>query len=426
KLLEQAVKKKHKDDMVVGIYRNSVQGLNQYERQLKDIREYKHAIQEATEVCKSGKETKMFVQKENRGMGRVHPLTESQKKMFQERFGYDDKDFLEITKNGYDENAEVEPTYYGTVKVKDIANAESQVNILKENQISQLREAANKIEQEQFATVSEMAKEQNRRSFEQLGIELYEKNKAMKKQHHDAEDLYFAIENLWADKYGSTPTELLDVISQAREGMKKGLVNKYNFSEKKAEEIAKNSVRATFDTGHLNMWKKYFKRNQGESDEQFHKRFDAWALNETKKLVDAEVIGNIHLADNFGYDDDHLTLGQGNVPIQEYLKLFDEGKGNKKITGRIAVEGFDDSGERHGVREAWKTSGTQIFKSQQATQRWTDPTFGGSFSSKGTVDYGFGGLNAHTTGYYNKPNFIFGKYVPDREDWAPWSDTGLE
>ena len=32
------------------------------------------------------------------------------------------------------------------------------------------------------------------------------------------------------------------------------------------------------------------------------------------------IIGHVHIADNFGYYDEHLTPGEGNVPVEEFMK----------------------------------------------------------------------------------------------------------
>jgi hypothetical protein len=423
-ILEKAAKKKFVDDQKVNLVQQANQNLNSMNRQVSEIKMIKGGLERAKKRIEEENLDKVYILKDlRRGSAKV--LTE---KELAPR-GLDYEDVIEFNKKGVDDNAEFEGIYLGDVKVKDLANREKESQLSRASFISQVKDRFDKLERD-YETISDYAAEQNKNSMGQLGMELYEKNRQLeqkaKKEGRKHEQLYFAIENIFPEHHGAHPEELLKTINDSRKAMEEQLKEQYKMDSEKAKKIAENSIKATFDTGHLHMWKKYFKRKEGdkrkekESDDSWDKRFNEWALNETKKLIKAGVIGNVHLADNFGFDDDHLTLGQGNVPIKEYMKMFDKAISEGKITGKFSVEGFDDSGERHGVHEAWKTTGTQIFKGQQATERWTNPSAGGTYDSS------FSRLDQSTTGYYNKPSFIFGKYSPDKDEWSPWSDTMLE
>jgi len=339
-----------------------------------------------------------------------------------------DNDYQEIKKGSTIKDIEnlgfnINCFHSGDVRVNQVENKLRELELEKESakhNIKQEFDKLNDTKSPKYYTMTDFALEQNKKSFEQLGIELYEKNKALRKRNPDARDMYFAVENLFPEKHGAHPDELIKIIGDARQAMSEKLKQTYKLDDKKAKEVAENSIKATFDTGHLHMWKRYFKRNEKESEEKFNERFNQWALSQTQKLIEKKMIGNVHLADNFGYDDDHVTLGQGTVPIKEYMEMFDKARYEGKMTGKFAVEGFDDSKERHGVHEAWKQSGVDVFKSQMATDRWVNLEETSGRPAK------FYNRNDSYLGNGHKPYFIFGKYSPDPEDWAPWDGMGLE
>ncbi|MGM5483701.1 MAG: hypothetical protein ACQER9_02165 [Nanobdellota archaeon] len=427
--LEQAAKHKFLEDKKGQLSMNYYQQMTRIARENTDFGKIKDAYDDAREKINKGK--KIYFVEDTQGHRQL-VYTEDEINRMKNSGNQREMDHAELIQNESQpiqnkeqlDNFRVNDFYQGYV---NISEAKDRLKAAKANEAtikSQMKYEFSKLEenekaQNQMATISEYAKEKTEKSFASLGKELYHKNQAMKKNNKEAKDMYFAIENLFPEKYGAHPDELLDVIDDARKSMKKALVNE-NVDKKEADKIAKKSIKATFDTGHLHMWKKYFKRKEGESEKKFDERFNKWAKKQTKKLIDKGVIGNIHLADNFGYDDDHVTPGQGNVPLKDYMKMFDEAKEKGKITGKIAVEGFEEGGGSHGVHEAWKSSGVQVFRGQVATDAWVNPE-----SSAGS-SYTFGDRHDmyHTNIY--KPSFVFGKYSPDQEEWGPWSETSLE
>ena len=67
----------------------------------------------------------------------------------------------------------------------------------------------------------------------------------------------------------------------------------------------KKFIGATWDMGHINMLKK-----QGFTNKEI--------IRETKKI--APYVKHVHITDNFGFDDSHLSPGMGNVPIKKVMK----------------------------------------------------------------------------------------------------------
>lgn len=315
---------------------------------------------------------------------------------------------------------EISTLYQGKVKFGDVDTRLEQTEAFKQSVYSQFRSEFEKLRDKNVDTVSHFALEKAKESYTDLAMEAYQRNQTLLKKNPKANKIHLAIENLFPERYGAHPEELLKIIQESRKNMAQKLTDQHKVKNlKEGMKVANETIKATFDTGHLNMWKKYFRYKEGESPEDRDKKFQKWALEQTKKLVDSGVIGNIHMADNFGYGDDHLAVGQGNVPIKEYMEMFDKAKGDGKISGKIAVEGGFDEGQS-GVHEAWKQTGVQVFRSQAATDAWVNPE-GSSGAS-----YGYQNFNNNYLGNYNKPAFIFGKYSPDQNEWAPWSETTLE
>jgi hypothetical protein len=85
-------------------------------------------------------------------------------------------------------------------------------------------------------------------------------------------------------------------------------------SERQANNEASNHIKATFDIAHANLWKRYF---TGKEEDYWE-----WYSEQVKKLQDEGVLGHIHVNDNFGYADEHVAPGQGNLPIKELVEKF--------------------------------------------------------------------------------------------------------
>lgn len=168
---------------------------------------------------------------------------------------------------------------------------------------------------------------------------------------------------------------------------------------KKAEQLAQEHIKATLDIGHLNLWRKYFRPSEkAKTPEDVDKEFKEWVKKEIKKLNKEKIIGHVHLADNFGYDDEHLTLGHGNAPIKEFIKLMEEA-------------GIDDWIIETG-------SFNPLTGWSEALQYLGSPIYGVTPMSFANV------MNAHAG--YNQPiYYIAGAYAPSN-DWTLWSGVPFE
>ena len=257
---------------------------------------------------------------------------------------------------------------------------------------------------EQLKTLEEYGLEQTGQALARLADEAMTKSEQARKMRNpdeDWEDLYIAPENWNPQEYGSHPQELLRIVQAGREEFKKKLENKHKiYDKKKQDELAKKHIKTTFDIGHLNMWRSMLERKEEESEEEFQNRFNNWVKGHLEELHQEEAIGHLHLTDNFGYDDEHLSLGQGNAPVKEFVKWMQE-------------RGYDDFIIEPGsfnpttiMPDGWSYLGA-------APQRRFGPE-GGWRSQR----------MAHA-GLYQNPNYIVGSYVPSNE-WTLWTGVPLE
>ncbi len=219
--------------------------------------------------------------------------------------------------------------------------------------------------------------------------------------------LFVAPENVFPEMgYGSHPEELITIVEKARERMAQKLIEQ-GYDKKTAEKEAEEHIKATIDTEHLGMWKRYLKRKPGESEQDFEKRFEKWYKTQLKKLADKNIIGHVHLADGFGYGHGNLPVGDAGLPIKtavEYLK-------EKGYEGKFLSEGYGDP-ERQ-LTAAWEYFGSPIYRVYTGTptaapsSSWTDIQ-GSYLSRKGS-----------------SANYIFGDYAPSK-DYKLWSEVPLE
>jgi hypothetical protein len=416
-VLELANKRRFVDNMRGELVNRYYQQMVNVARQETDFSKIANAYKTAQKLFEKG-EKKIYVAKEDQR------IDEDQLVITEETYnsmpGNIKKYYSQADKESI-KNTRVNNFYQGYVKYSEAGRRLNETYGSKASLQASTKEQLEKVSEKNIDSISEHALTKAKESYVNLALEAYDKTRELKKKNPNAKPIYLAIENLFPERYGSHPEELLKIIKTAQKDMAT-VLHKKGKTESEAKKIAQQTIKATFDTGHLHMWKKYFRRKPGESDEERDKSFNKWALKQTQKLVDEGVIGNIHLADNFGYDDEHLSPGQGNVPIKEYMKMFDKAIGDKKIVGKVAVEGGFDEGQR-GVHEAWKSTGVQIFRSVAATERWINPgdDFGSDYRG-----YSFTRMQDNYLGQSHKPYFIFGKYSPDQEEWAPWSETRLE
>ena len=119
----------------------------------------------------------------------------------------------------------------------------------------------------------------------------------------------------------------------------------------------------------------------------------------------------MHLADNYGYYDDHLAPGQGNAPVKEAVAILRKHGYDKALTVEPGADASTDLSDFHGLMKTWRHFGSPIYGIGGG---------GGSASQQnwGDVHYSYFGQN-------KPPYFVFGAYSPSNE-WTLWSTMPME
>ena len=121
------------------------------------------------------------------------------------------------------------------------------------------------------------------------------------------------------------------------------------------------------------------------------------------------IIGHVHIADNFGYYDEHLTPGEGNVPVEEFMKEVVKAGLKDKMVIEPGAQGEGESiyGSMFG---AWaKVANSPIYRVGNIDRSWSDVQ-GSYFGATHTPRY-------MTGGYLVNPK-------SEEDNW--WSGTPIE
>lgn len=246
-------------------------------------------------------------------------------------------------------------------------------------------------------------------AYAQSAMNAMEHSNRLQKEGKLKKPLAIAMENLFPEHYGAHPDELIKLVHGSRDKMKEILVQR-GMNEAEAAQKAQEHITSTFDTGHMNMWRKYWVGDPTKSMAENDADFNKWTLQQVEKMIDANILGHVHLDDNYGYHDDHLAPGEGNTPIKEIVQLMKK-RGYK---GEMIVEpGADfttDLGGFHSVMKTWRLFGSPVYGAAGS--------FPSGRRSWNQVGYGWFGQN-------EPPYFTFGGYSPS-EEWTLWSGVPLE
>jgi hypothetical protein len=245
-------------------------------------------------------------------------------------------------------------------------------------------------------TVEEYGLDKSAWTIAQAGIKAMQYSKSHEKELN--EKIFVAPENWRPEQYGSHPDEIRSLVTTSRKKMAEQL-KKEGHSEEEAKKLAKDHIKATVDIGHFNMWRQHFQAKEGESPEKRNQRFDKWMLDETEKLAKEGIIGHVHLTDNFGYDDEHLTPGQGNVPMKEFIKRMEKAGMKDMIAEAGSFNGLTV------MHDTWALMGSPVY-------------------STGRVP-SFRSVHDQQMGYHSPAMYIVGAYSPSNE-WHLWSEVPLE
>ena len=251
-------------------------------------------------------------------------------------------------------------------------------------------------------------------SYARAGIYALRKSEELEKAGQLKRPIMVAMENLFPESYGAHPEEIMKILRGSRSAMTRQLMQDRGWSEDKAMKKAQDHLSITLDVGHLNMWRKYWKQDPNKSIKKNDEEYDKWMIDMVGKMANENMVGHVHLDDNYGYNDVHLAPGEGNAPIVEMVKAI-KNKTPGGYKGNLVVEpGADfntDSGGFQSVMKAWKLFGSPISGVASASSMKQERTWG-------NVQYNHFGQNA-------PPYFTFGPYSPS-EDWTLWSGVPFE
>ena len=266
------------------------------------------------------------------------------------------------------------------------------------------------------SSLSDYGMQKTNESVAELAIEAARvtKNKKLNKS------IFIAPENLWGGSYGSHPQDLKNIIQDSRNKFvefatkdniiingkevkntfKNQLEKIYGkkLSDQEAKKYAKDHIKATFDIGHANIWRKYFDGSE--------KEFKQWLGKEVKELTDEGIIGHVHVSDNFGYNDEHLPPGAGNAPIKEFMTHLEK----SDYKGAVIIEPGSTDDKFPNFLNAMYDLETPVYRLHgDKTTAWTD------------VQGGYFG-NSYI------PSFVTPGYLSSVEKNTPftWSSLPLE
>ena len=212
--------------------------------------------------------------------------------------------------------------------------------------------------------------------------------------------LFIAPENVFPeDGYSSHPQELKELIEKSRKTMAEKLEKERRMSGEQANKIASDHIKATFDIGHAYTWRKFFKGSD--------KEFNDWLGKQVSDLAKRGIIGHVHLSDNFGYYDEHVTPGEGKVDFQDFIKRMREAGYDKPM---IVEPGHQDVQAMTG---AWRYFQSPMYRVDSASVSWTD-------------------IEGSYFGQTRSPSYVIGSYAPDygapeaHRTWRFWSEVPLE
>tara|TARA_Y100000310_G_C20703085_1_gene831922 strand:- start:1367 stop:3295 length:1929 start_codon:yes stop_codon:yes gene_type:complete len=180
------------------------------------------------------------------------------------------------------------------------------------------------------------------------------------------------IENVYPEWTLSRAETLKETIEEGRKRFAKKLNKEKNVSMDKAKQLASKFIGVTWDVGHINMLRK-----QGFTEQEI--------VEEAKKI--APLVKQVHLTDNFGFNDTHLPIGMGNVPVEAQLKELQK-QGFKIEKGRLVHEvgGWLQHFKTDPHVEALGNFDTPLYSTQ------ADPKWSYIRDTEGVYRYGFGDI----------------------------------
>jgi len=199
-----------------------------------------------------------------------------------------------------------------------------------EGQIAELN-----AQRDSLMSITEFANQQAAKSLAELGMHAINQQERGEKEQGSKfkRDLYVAPENVFPEQYGGHPEEMKKIIKEGREELARRLKTERGISIEQAKKEAEKRIKGTFDIAHFNLFKKY---HTGTEEE-----YNKWYWKQVKEVQKENTLGHIHISDNLGYNDEHLSPGEGSLPVKELVEEFKKGDVDFIVeTGRQNEESF--------------------------------------------------------------------------------------
>ena len=246
-------------------------------------------------------------------------------------------------------------------------------------------------------------------SYAEAGLYAMDVSRAKK---FEERPLMVTMENIFPESYGGHPQELKNLVLGSRRRMAEKLQRERNMSAKDAKKAAETHIKATLDTAHLNTWRKYWQNDPKKSMNENDSAFKKWFLNQVEDLSKNGIIGNVHLSDNYGYQDDHLAPGQGTTPVKEAVAIMKKYGYKGALTVEPGADASTDLGDFWGLMKTWKLFGSPVYGAHGPAR------MDGPKSNWSDIHYSYFGQT-------RAPYYVFGGYAPS-QDWTLWSQTPFE
>tara|TARA_Y100000310_G_C20704331_1_gene833705 strand:- start:32074 stop:34224 length:2151 start_codon:yes stop_codon:yes gene_type:complete len=294
---------------------------------------------------------------------------------------------------------------------KQIMQLETSIKRAQETASGQLAQAQESLETiKHIESAENYALREAADAYAESAIFAWRQTKQLKEKGEFKKDVAVALENLFPEHYGSHPDELMDLVDKSRKSMVRMLKEKYKMSKEEAGDLAKKHITTTFDTGHLNMWRKYWKPNPKLTVKENDDAFDDWQLAKVKEMVKRDMIGHVHIDDNYGYQDDHLAPGEGNTPVKEMIKILKENGYKGELIVEPGADYYNDASGFSSVMKTWRDFGIPVYGAGSG--------LAGAGRTWQSVGYGHFGRN-------QPPYFVINPYFPS-EEWQSWTGVSLD
>ena len=204
-------------------------------------------------------------------------------------------------------------------QIKEYQELTGRYRHLHDQQTQDLQLALDKVPApEKFIPANNLAKEKTAETVSNVLFESWKKYK-------DNTPIML-LENYLPEGLLGSAKDLGETVDESRNKFAQKLMKEKNVNKEEAKKIAEKLIGVTWDVGHINFLRKY-----GYDEKK--------VLEETEKI--APYIKQVHITDNFGFNDAHLPPGMGNAPIKEEMEIIAKEmkrKGLEFKKGSVIVE----------------------------------------------------------------------------------------